>query len=260
MSLPSQANVFIWILKAFVVLVFLQCAVPVEGQCLRRRRVPVLDFPTDVPMWEIYGMNPYAPVIVEPIPFTPLQISNYAAVRAVNAVEISGDERKGNDDAAVIEEPTSETEVESLKQKLDEVKSLADRNLKRAERAESKIGKLEADSSRVSSQGQSLPAGKGASKGRRSAKRGTAALKQELARLEKLTKQQVTRATQKIERDYKKKIDMVIKTGKSVSSPAVKSLMLERDETKEKTVKKIREMSKKRLSEIQNELAARARS
>ncbi len=260
MSLFSQANAFVWILKAFVVLVFLQIAVPVEGQCLRRRRVPALDFPTDVPMWEIYGLNPYAPVIVEPISFTPLQTSNYAAARTVNAKEIFGDETKVTDDAAVIEEPMAETVIESLRQKLDEVKSLADRNLNRAERAESKIAKLEADFRGVSPQGQSLPAGKEGARGRRSAKRGTAALKQELAKLEKLTNQQVTRATQKIERDYKKKIDTVLKTGKSAKSPAVKSLIRERNETREKAVKKIQETSKKRISEIQNELASRARS
>ncbi len=74
MPLSLQTKAFIWILKAFVVLVFVQSAVPVEGQCLRRRRVPTLDFPTNIPMWEIYGLNPYAPIKVQSIPYTPLQI------------------------------------------------------------------------------------------------------------------------------------------------------------------------------------------
>lgn len=276
MPLSLQTKAFVWILKAFVVLVFLQSAVPVEGQCLRRRRVPTLDFPTNIPMWEIYGLNPYAPIKVQSIPFTPLQVSNYASVRVAKSVEILGDREKAIESEiqeqvvgdAIREGLATNSEIESLKRELGQAQAMADENLKRAKRAELKIAKSEAES-KGRSQGKSkggateapaMSSAKGASKGRRSAKRGTAALKQELARIEKLTKQQEERATQKIAREFQKKIDSVMKTGKSNSDSAVKSLGRERDEAVAQAVKRIQEKSKKRISEIQKELSARARS
>ncbi len=276
MPLSLQTKAFVWILKAFVVLVFLQSAVPVEGQCLRRRRVPTLDFPTNIPMWEIYGLNPYAPIKVQSIPFTPLQVSNYASVRVAKSVEILGDREKAIESEiqeqvvgdAIREGLATNSEIESLKRELGQAQAMADENLKRAKRAELKIAKSEAES-KGRSQGKSkggateapaMSSAKGASKGRRSAKRGTAALKQELARIEKLTKQQEERATQKIAREFQKKIESVMKTGKSNSDSAVKSLGRERDEAVAQAVKRIQEKSKKRISEIQKELSARARS
>ncbi|MDG1511558.1 MAG: hypothetical protein P8L78_19750 [Mariniblastus sp.] len=276
MPLSLQTKAFVWILKAFVVLVFLQSAVPVEGQCLRRRRVPTLDFPTNIPMWEIYGLNPYAPIKVQSIPFTPLQVSNYASVRVAKSVEILGDREKAIESEiqeqvvgdAIREGLATNSEIESLKRELGQAQAMADENLKRAKRAELKIAKSEAES-KGRSQGKSkggateapaMSSARGASKGRRSAKRGTAALKQELARIEKLTKQQEERATQKIAREFQKKIESVMKTGKSNSDSAVKSLGRERDEAVAQAVKRIQEKSKKRISEIQKELSARARS
>jgi|GEM_PF-2184944 hypothetical protein len=276
MPLSLQTKAFVWILKAFVVLVFLQSAVPVEGQCLRRRRVPTLDFPTNIPMWEIYGLNPYAPIKVQSIPFTPLQVSNYASVRVAKSVEILGDREKAIESEiqeqvvgkSIREGLETNSEIESLKRELEQARAMADENLQRAKRAELKIAKSEAES-RGRSKGKSkggaseapaLSSAKGAPKGRQSAKRGTAALKQELARIEKLTKQQEKRATQKIAREFQKKIESVMKTGKSNSDSAVKSLGRERDEAVAQAVKRIQEKSKKRISEIQKELSARARS
>ncbi|MDA7918675.1 hypothetical protein N9X53_01370 [Mariniblastus sp.] len=276
MPLSLQTKAFVWILKAFVVLVFLQSAVPVEGQCLRRRRVPTLDFPTNIPMWEIYGLNPYAPIKVQSIPFTPLQVSNYASVRVAKSVEILGDREKAIESEiqeqvvgkSIREGLETNSEIESLKRELEQARAMADENLQRAKRAELKIAKSEAES-RGRSKGKSkggaseapaLSSAKGAPKGRQSAKRGTAALKQELARIEKLTKQQEKRATQKIAREFQKKIESVMKTGKSNSDSAVKSLGRERDEAVAQAVKRIQEESKKRISEIQKELSARARS
>ena len=276
MPLSLQTKAFVWILKAFVVLAFLQSAVPVEGQCLRRRRVPTLDFPTNIPMWEIYGLNPYAPIKVQSIPFTPLQVSNYASVRVAKSVEILGDREKAIESEiqeqvvgkSIREGLETNSEIESLKRELEQARAMADENLQRAKRAELKIAKSEAES-RGRSKGKSkggaseapaLSSAKGAPKGRQSAKRGTAALKQELARIEKLTKQQEKRATQKIAREFQKKIESVMKTGKSNSDSAVKSLGRERDEAVAQAVKRIQEKSKKRISEIQKELSARARS
>ncbi|MDA7932729.1 hypothetical protein N9B53_02790 [Mariniblastus sp.] len=276
MPLSLQTKAFVWILKAFVVLVFLQSAVPVEGQCLRRRRVPTLDFPTNIPMWEIYGLNPYAPIKVQSIPFTPLQVSNYASVRVAKSVEILGDREKAIESEiqeqvvgkSIREGLETNSEIESLKRELEQARAMADENLQSAKRAELKIAKSEAES-RGRSKGKSkggaseapaLSSAKGAPKGRQSAKRGTAALKQELARIEKLTKQQEKRATQKIAREFQKKIESVMKTGKSNSDSAVKSLGRERDEAVAQAVKRIQEESKKRISEIQKELSARARS
>jgi len=276
MPLSLQTKAFVWILKAFVVLVFLQSAVPVEGQCLRRRRVPTLDFPTNIPMWEIYGLNPYAPIKVQSIPFTPLQVSNYASVRVAKSVEILGDREKAIESEiqeqvvgkSIREGLETNSEIESLKRELEQARAMADENLQRAKRAELEIAKSEAES-RGRSKGKSkggaseapaLSSAKGAPKGRQSAKRGTAALKQELARIEKLTKQQEKRATQKIAREFQKKIESVMKTGKSNSDSAVKSLGRERDEAVAQAVKRIQEKSKKRISEIQKELSARARS
>lgn len=268
MPLFLRTGAFNWILRAFVVVVFVQCAVPVEGQCLRRRRVPTLDFPTSLPMWEIYGLNPYAPVTVQPIPFSPLQVSNYAAVRAVESVEIldAGDETaegailKRVDSEPSLEARASKNEIDSLKRELNRVQGVAEENLKRAERAESKISKLVAESKTPSSEVQDMGSGKVGSKGRPNAKRGTAVLKQELAKIEKTTKQQETRATQKISREFKRKIEALVKTGKSGSDPAFKSLVRERAEAVAEAVKRIREKSQKRILEIQKELSARARS
>jgi len=272
MPLSLQTKAFIWILKAFVVLVFMQSAVPVEGQCLRRRHVPNLDFPTNIPMWEIYGLNPYAPIKVQSIPFTPLQISNYDSVRVVAAVELSGDREEAIESEiqkqvagdAALEQPATSSEIEALKRELDQAKAQADKNLQRAKRAELKIAKSETESKKASkgeaSEVQASSSAKRSPKGRRSAKRGTAALKQELAKIEKLTKQQEERAAQTIAREFQKKIDSVMKTGKSSSDSAVKSLQRERDEAVVQAVKRIQEKGKKRISEIQKELSARARS
>lgn len=43
-----------------------------EAQCLRCRRLPNLP-PLTVPMWEVYGVNPYYPRPVYSVTFTPLQ-------------------------------------------------------------------------------------------------------------------------------------------------------------------------------------------
>mgnify|MGYP000483321672 CR=1 FL=1 len=149
MPLSLQTKAFVWILKAFVVLVFLQSAVPVEGQCLRRRRVPTLDFPTNIPMWEIYGLNPYAPIKVQSIPFTPLQVSNYASVRVAKSVEILGDREKAIESEiqeqvvgkSIREGLETNSEIESLKRELEQARAMADENLQRAKRAELKIAK-----------------------------------------------------------------------------------------------------------------------
>ena len=154
MPLSLQTKAFVWILKAFVVLVFLQSAVPVEGQCLRRRRVPTLDFPTNIPMWEIYGLNPYAPIKVQSIPFTPLQVSNYASVRVAKSVEILGDREKAIESEiqeqvvgkSIREGLETNSEIESLKRELEQARAMADENLQRAKRAELKIAKSEAES------------------------------------------------------------------------------------------------------------------
>ena len=171
----------------------MQTAIPVDGQCLRRRRVPTLDFPTNIPMWEIYGLNPYAPIKVQPIPFMPLQVSNVAAVRVAESVEVLGDQDKVIEDAILEQlvgkaEPENSAlkgEIESLKRDLDQIKAIADENLKRAKRAELEISKFKTKPKVGGSKGQNTDAVKGDAKGRRAAKRGTAALKQELAKIEK---------------------------------------------------------------------------
>lgn len=268
MFLPLRTNAFFWILRAFAVIVFVQCVVPVEGQCLRRRRVPTLDFPTSLPMWEIYGLNPYAPVTVQPIPFSPFQVSNYAAVRVVESDEIlgAGDEVAEGaifervDSESSLEERTSKNKVDSLKRELNRVQGVADENLKRAELAESKISKLAVESKTPSSGVQDSGSAKGSSKGRPDSKRGTAVLKQELSRIKKTIMQQETRVTQKISREFKKKIEALVKTGKPESDPVFKSLLRERDKAVAEAVKRVQEKSKKRILEIQKELSARARS
>jgi hypothetical protein len=268
MSFPSRSNVFVWILKAFVVIVFVQTAIPVDGQCLRRRRVPTLDFPTNIPMWEIYGLNPYAPIKVQPIPFMPLQVSNVAAVRVAESVEVLGDQDKVIEDAILEQlvgkaEPENSAlkgEIESLKRDLDQIKAIADENLKRAKRAELAISKFKTKPKVGGSKGQNTDAVKGDAKGRRAAKRGTAALKQELAKIEKSNKLQEKRVSQRITREFQKKVESLLEMGKSDSGPAVKALLRERDQAVAKAKQGIREKSKKRVLEIQKELSARARS
>ena len=189
-------------------------------------------------------------------------------MRAVESVEIldaGGEAAEGAIVKRVDSEPSlearaSKNEIDSLKRELNRVQGVAEENLKRAERAESKISKLVAESKTPSSEVQDMGSGKVGSKGRPNAKRGTAVLKQELAKIEKTTKQQETRATQKISREFKRKIEALVKTGKSESDPAFKSLVRERAEAVAEAVKRIREKSQKRILEIQKELSARARS
>lgn len=280
MPLPSLPYVFAWILKALVLVVFVQSAVPVHGQCFRKRRVPTLDFPTDIPMWEIYGINPFTPIKVQPIPFTPLQVMNYAALRGSPSLGISENHNlatEGTIPKQTIGDPglgnfEAQNEMKSLRRALEQSQASADENLRRAKKAESKIVKLEEDSkgrasikqkselAKGDSKGVSKGVSKGISKGRGAAKRGTAALKQELARLEKSTKLKVKKASQKISRKFQVRIESQLKTGKSKTDAAVKSLLKERDEAVAGAVQLIREKSETRILEIQKELSARARS
>ena len=272
MPLPSLPSAFAWILKALVLVVFVQSAVPVQGQCFRKRRMPTLDFPTDIPMWEIYGINPFTPIKVQPIPFTPLQVMNYATLRGSPSLGISENHNlatEGTIPKQTIGDPglekfEAQNEMKSLRRALEQSQASADENLRRAKKAESKIVKLEEDSKgrALIKQKSELAKGdsKGVSKGRGAAKRGTAALKQELARLEKSTKLKVKKASQKISREFQVKIESQLKTGKSKTDAAVKSLLKERDEAVAGAVQLIREKSETRILEIQKELSARARS
>ena len=276
MPLPSLPHVFAWILKALVLVVFVQSAVPVQGQCFRKRRVPTLDFPTDIPMWEIYGINPFTPIKVQPIPFTPLQVMNYAALRGSPSLGISENHNLATEGTILkqtigdsgLENFEAQNEMKSLRRALEKSQAGADKNLRRAKKAESKIVELEEDSKGRAlikqkselAKGDSKGVSKGVSKGRGAAKRVTAALKQELARLEKSTKLKVKKASQKISREFQVKIESQLKTGKSKTDAAVKSLLKERDEAVARAVQLIREKSETRILEIQKELSARARS
>tara|TARA_B110000495_G_scaffold200928_1_gene217186 strand:+ start:254 stop:1084 length:831 start_codon:yes stop_codon:yes gene_type:complete len=276
MPLPSLPHVFAWILKALVLVVFVQSAVPVQGQCFRKRRVPTLDFPTDIPMWEIYGINPFTPIKVQPIPFTPLQVMNYAALRGSPSLGISENHNLATEGTILkqtigdsgLENFEAQNEMKSLRRALEKSQAGADENLRRAKKAESKIVELEEDSKGRAlikqkselAKGDSKGVSKGVSKGRGAAKRVTAALKQELARLEKSTKLKVKKASQKISREFQVKIESQLKTGKSKTDAAVKSLLKERDEAVARAVQLIREKSETRILEIQKELSARARS
>jgi hypothetical protein len=268
MPLPSLPHVFAWILKALVIVVFVQNAVPVHGQCFGKRRVPTLDFPTDIPMWEIYGINPFTPIKVQPIPFTPLQVMNYAALRGSPSLEISENHNlatEGTIPKQTIGDPGLENfeaqdEMKSLRRALEKSQAGADENLRRAKKAESKIVELEEDSKGRALIKQKSELAKGVSKGRGAAKRGTAALKQELVKLEKSTKLKVKKASQKISREFQAKIESQLKTGKSKTHAAVKSLLKERDEAVARSAQLIREKSETRILEIKKELSARARS
>ena len=272
MPLPSLPHVFAWILKALVLVVFVQSAVPVQGQCFRKRRMPTLDFPTDIPMWEIYGINPFTPIKVQPIPFTPLQVMNYATLRGSPSLGISENHNLATEGTILkqtigdsgLENFEAQNEMKSLRRALEKSQAGADKNLRRAKKAESKIVELEEDSKgrALIKQKSELAKGdsKGVSKGRGAAKRGTAALKQELVKLEKSTKLKVKKASQKISREFQAKIESQLKTGKSKTDAAVKSLLKERDEAVARAVQLIREKSETRILEIQKELSARARS
>lgn len=105
-------------------------------------------------MWEIHGINPFSPIKLQPIPFTPLQIVNYAALRCSPSSGISENHNlvtevtisKQSFGDSGFENSEAKNEMKSLKRALEKLQVSADENFRRAKKAESKIVEFEEDS------------------------------------------------------------------------------------------------------------------